>query len=161
VFNSKNLHKNDHEVYQGSIISPLIANFTLDGLETTAFKSVIKSVTINDSDKNKKILDLHFSLIRYADNFVIILNHPRNLKLVKENVKDFLKIRGLHINIKKSKDIFFSSKKLEKNDSSSKFDFMGFTFMYQPTTRISRIVSRHDMTGSKKVIIHPSKKKCY
>jgi len=157
VFLNQSLYKNKYGIPQGGIISPLIANFTLNGLEKAAFKDVIKSVSVNTFGGGKKILYLQFGLIRYADDFVIVLNHPRNLELVKENVKIFLKIRGLQINNKKSKDIFFSKKNLKKSEPSSKFNFLGFTFMFQTNVKISRIISRRDMTGKKKVIIHPSR----
>jgi hypothetical protein len=109
----------------------LIANFTLDGLETAAFRGAKKSVTITDSGNNKKVLNLTFGLVRYADNFIIVLNHPRNLELIKQNVEKFLNIRGLQINKKKSKDIYFSFRKT-KNEKRintpaevSLFTFMG------------------------------------
>jgi RNA-directed DNA polymerase len=157
VLLNQSLYKNEYGVPQGGIISSLIANFTLDGLEKAAFKDVIKSVFVNTSREGKKTLDLKFGLIRYADNFIIILNHSKNLELVKENVKIFLKTRGLQINNKKSKDTLFSKKKLKKSEPSSKFNFLGFTFMFQTNVKISRIVSRRDMTGKKKVLIYPSK----
>lgn len=157
VLINQSLFKKEHGVPQGGIISPLIANFTLNGLEKAAFKNVIKSVSVNTSEQVKNTLDLTFGLIRYADDFVIILNHPRNLTLVKENVKMFLNERGLYINNKKSKDIFFSEEKQEKNEPSPQFKFLGFTFMFQTNVRISRIISRRDMTGKKKVIVYPSR----
>jgi RNA-directed DNA polymerase len=153
-----NFRSNEYGVPQGGIISPLIANFTLDGLETAAFKSVKKSVRVIDENNERKTLDLKFGLIRYVDDFVIVLNHPRNLKLVKKNVGKFLRIRGLQVNKQKSKDIYFSHKKTKKEEYSPKFDFLGFTFMYQPKVRLSRIVSKRDMTNKKKVIISPSRK---
>jgi len=157
VLEGSSFYINEYGIPQGGIISPLIANFTLDGLETAAFRGIKKSVTITDSDNNKKVLDLTFGLVRYADDFIIVLNHPRNLELIKKNVEEFLNIRGLQINKKKSKDIYFSFKKTKKEDPSPKFDFLGFTFMYQSNVRLSRIISRKDMTNSKKVIISPSR----
>ena len=157
VLEDSSFYINKYGIPQGGIISPLIANFTLDGLETAAFRGIKKSVTITDSDNNKKVLDLKFGLVRYANEFIIVLNHPRNLELIKKNVEEFLNIRGLQINKKKSKDIYFSFKKIKKEDPSPKFDFLGFTFMYQSNVRLSRIISRKDMTNSKKVIISPSR----
>lgn len=157
VLKGSNFYLNEYGVPQGGIISSLIANFTLDGLEAAAFRGVKKSVTIYDSNNNKKVLYLTFGLIRYADDFIIVLNHPRNLPLIKKNVEEFLNIRGLYINEKKSKDIYFSFKKIKKEDPSPKFDFLGFTFMYQSNVRLSRIISRRDMINSKKVIISPSR----
>ena len=97
----------------------LIQNFTLDGLETAAFKGVKKSVTIYNSNSDKKVLNLRFNLIRYANNFIIVLNHPRNFKLIKNNIEKFLHIRGLQINKKKSKCIHFSLKKNKKEEQSA------------------------------------------
>lgn len=157
VLINQSLYKNEYGVSQGGIISSLIANFTLNGLEKAALKDVIKSVRVNTPKQGNNTLNLTFGLVRYADDFVIILNHPRNLELVKENVKMFLKKRGLQINSKKSKDIFFSKKKLKKSEPSPKFNFLGFTFMFQASVQISRIVSRRDMTGKKKVVIYPNR----
>merc|ERR1712157_555634 len=82
--------------------------------ETAASKGVKKSVIITDSNNNKKVLELTFGLVRYADDFIIVLNHPRNLELIKKNVEKFLNIRGLQINKQKSKDIYFFLKKLKR-----------------------------------------------
>ena len=118
MLKGSNFYLNEYGIPQNGIISPLIANFTLDGLKTAAFKDVIKSIAITDSDNNEKVLDLKIGLVRYADDFVIILNHPRNVKLVKKNIKKFLNIRGLKINEKKSRDIYFSyTKKKERTVS--------------------------------------------
>ena len=157
VLEGSSFYLNEYGILQGGIISPLIANFTLDGLETAASKGVKKSVIITDSNNNKKVLELTFGLVRYADDFIIVLNHPRNLELIKKNVEKFLNIRGLQINKQKSKDIYFSFKKTKKKEPSPKFDFLGFTFMYQSNVKLSRIISRKDMTNSKKVIISPSR----
>jgi RNA-directed DNA polymerase len=157
VLEGSSFYLNEYGIPQGGIISLLISNFTLDGLETAAFKGFKKSVTINDSENNKKVLELTFGLVRYADDFIIVLNHPRILELIKKNVEKFLNIRGLQINKQKSKDIYFSFKKTKKEEPSTKFDFLGFTFMYQSNVKLSRIISRKDMTNSKKVIISPSR----
>jgi RNA-directed DNA polymerase len=157
VLEGSSFYLNEYGIPQGGIISPLIANFTLDGLETEASKEAKKSVTITDSNNNKKVLELTFGLVRYADDFIIVLNHPRNLELIKKNVEKFLNIRGLQINKQKSKDIYLSFKKTKKEEPSPKFDFLGFTFMYQTNVKLSRIISRKDMTNSKKVIISPSR----
>lgn len=154
---SRRFYLNEYGVPKDKIIYPLIANFTLDGLETAAFKGAKTSVTINALDNNKKILNLKFVLIRYANEFIIVINHLKNLELIKQNVLEFLNIRGLQINKKKSKDIHFSFKKSKKEEPSPKFNFLGFTFMYQFNSRLSRIISRKDMTKSKKVIINPSR----
>ena len=132
LLESRDFYQNKYEIPAGRIISCLVKNFTLDGLETAAFRGVKRLVTICNSNRKKKVLDLKFDLIRYADNIIIVLNHPRNFKLIKKNVEKFLNIRGLQINGKKFKNIYFSLKKKKKGEPSTKFDFIGFTLMYQP-----------------------------
>jgi RNA-directed DNA polymerase len=150
-------YKDEYNVFQVGVIFTLILNFTLDGLEASAFKNVKKSMAALKLGK-KTVLDLSFTLVRYADGFVIITNHPRNLSLIKMNVKTFLATRGLQIDEGKSHDILFCHKSQEKENTPPKFDFLGFTFMYQYNIRLSRIVSKRDMTNSAKVIISPRRK---
>jgi RNA-directed DNA polymerase len=132
LLESRDFYPNKYEIPESRIISCLVKNFTLDGLEAAAFRGVKRLVTIYNSNRKKKVLDLKFDLIRYTDNIVIVLNHPRNFKLIKKNVEEFLNIRGLQINGKKFKNIYFSLKKNKKGEPSTKFDFIGFTLMYQP-----------------------------
>lgn len=157
IFDGNSLYKNEYDVPQESIIPALIVNFALDGLETEAFKDITKSVIITKL-RRKKVLYPNFGLVRYANDFVIITNHHRNLNLIKTNVKTFLSIRNLEINKEKSQNILFSHKLQKMKISSPKFDFLGFTFMYQSNVRPSRIVSRKDMTTFAQVIISPSRK---
>ena len=64
---------------QGGIISPLLANIALDGIE-----SIHKS-------------------IRYADDMVIILKPKDNAKEILSKIEDFLGERGLNVSQKKTK----------------------------------------------------------
>jgi len=81
---------------QGGIISPVLANFTLNGLEKhlrTLFKS---------DREFEKINKVH--LVRYADDFVITGITKDLLELViKPAVEQFLKIRGLELSPEKTK----------------------------------------------------------
>ncbi|NEQ85522.1 MAG: RNA-dependent DNA polymerase [Moorea sp. SIO2I5] len=64
---------------QGGVVSPLLANIALDGIE-----------------------DIHPS-IRYADDMVIILKPKDNAEKILEKVRNFLAQRGLEVNQEKTK----------------------------------------------------------
>jgi RNA-directed DNA polymerase len=63
---------------QGGVISPLLANIALDGLE--------------------KLCRGRFGFIRYADDFVITSKRQEDLEKVKPEIQDWLKQRGLVLN---------------------------------------------------------------
>jgi RNA-directed DNA polymerase len=75
---------------QGGIISPVLANLTLDGMEE-AIRSRIK----------KRRDQVNF--IRYADDFVVTARHRETLEqIVKPTVVDFLAQRGLELSEQKT-----------------------------------------------------------
>ncbi|WP_293123669.1 reverse transcriptase domain-containing protein [Moorena sp. SIO4G3] len=67
---------------QGGVVSPLLANIALDGIE----------------EINKKVRS-----IRYADDMVIILKPNDNAEKILEKVRNFLAQRGLEVNQEKTK----------------------------------------------------------
>ena len=88
---------------QGSIISPILANMTLDGIE--------------------KLLKEHFPkmkvyFIRYADDFLVIVPSKEIAEEVREIVCDFLAIRGLEL----------SPEKTVITHIDDGFDFLGWNF---------------------------------
>ena len=75
---------------QGAIISPVLANMTLDGLETAVKTSVPKNAKVN--------------VIRYADDFVVTGESKEVLKeKVMPVIHAFLKERGLQLSGEKTK----------------------------------------------------------
>jgi RNA-directed DNA polymerase len=69
---------------QGSVISPLLANIALNGIEEVT-DGIYKRI-------NHKVLCL-----RYADDLVFICKPEHNIALVKEQASKFLEERGLKI----------------------------------------------------------------
>jgi RNA-directed DNA polymerase len=87
---------------QGGIISPLIANMALDGLE----------VILKEKFKGRKV-----NYTRYADDFIITGESKELLENeVKPTVTEFLKTRGLQL----------SEEKTFITHISQGFDFLGF-----------------------------------
>lgn len=78
---------------QGSIISPLLCNITLNGLEET-----IKNCITGKPNATHKI-----KIIRYADDIVITGRDQEILEKVLETLRIFLKERGLALNNEKTR----------------------------------------------------------
>ena len=81
---------------QGGVISPLIANIALDGLET--------------------ILSPKYGYIRYADDFVITARSKEAIEAIVPTVERFLSQRGLELNTEKTRIVHVKDG----------FDFLGF-----------------------------------
>jgi len=84
---------------QGGVISPILANITLNGLETilgSRFHSNKKG-TINKSYNRQKV-----NLVRYADDIVITADTPETAEGVKQILKEFLNDRGLELSEEKT-----------------------------------------------------------
>lgn len=93
--------KCDSGTPQGGIISPVIANMVLDGLEKQ-----IKSLKLRKCN-----------FVRYADDFIVTCENKSDLtEKVKPLIEEFLKVRGLILSPEKTKITHI-------NDG---FDFLGF-----------------------------------
>lgn len=95
---------------QGGIISPILANMALDGLETQLKQ------TFSASQRKRRRTKLH--MVRYADDF-IVTGYSREFleKEVKPQIETFLAERGLKLSINKTRIIH-----VEEG-----FDFLGFS----------------------------------
>ncbi len=88
---SSTFHDMEDGTPQGGIISPLLCNMTLDGLENLVVKG-----------RNKKVRKLN--IIRYADDFIITGATPEILlNEIKPDVVRFLTERGLMLSDEKTK----------------------------------------------------------
>jgi RNA-directed DNA polymerase len=77
---------------QGGVISPTLANLTLDGLEDHIRKSFPHA---------KRVRTL-LNVVRYADDFVVTGRSPRQLERVKASINTWLRDRGLRLNESKT-----------------------------------------------------------
>jgi RNA-directed DNA polymerase len=86
---------------QGGIISPTLANMTLDGLEAAIDQAF--GITIRpDGCRRNNPHKLH--LIRYADDFVVTASNKEILEYkVKPIIEEFLANRGLQLSQEKTK----------------------------------------------------------
>jgi RNA-directed DNA polymerase len=110
VFN-KQLFPTEEGTPQGGIISPTLANMTLDGLQKI----------LADKYKRRTIKGKHYSpmvnLIRYADDFIITSENREVLETeIKPLITEFLAERGLTL----------SEEKTVITNINDGFDFLGF-----------------------------------
>jgi RNA-directed DNA polymerase len=116
---------------QGGVISPLLANIALHGLETT--------LTTAFPARNRPVL------IRFADDFVILCADLEKLKAARDVVEKWLANLGL--TLKPAKTYFTHT--LHPYEGRTGFDFLGFT------VRQFAVGKTHSQRGYK-VLIKPS-----
>jgi len=109
---NKRLFPTDQGTPQGGIISPTLANMTLDGLELAIDKAL--GITIRPDGCRKNTQKVH--LIRYADDFVVTASNMEILETkVMPVIEAFLSERGLQL----------SPEKTRITHISDGFDFLG------------------------------------
>ena len=113
-------------VPQGGILSPLLANIALHGLENTVCDWVENNIKLKypgGSNKCRKEVRQSVSVIRYADDFVI-MHFDYNIVLkCKQIATEFLAKMGLKLKQAKTR-ICHTLEKL--NEQEPGFDFLGF-----------------------------------
>jgi RNA-directed DNA polymerase len=94
------LFPTDSGTPQGGIISPIFANIVLDGIE-----ALVKSHNNTNTKMKKGVVlfrqKIHFNFVRYADDFVVIGNSPKRLKILQRDIARFLSDRGLELSKEK------------------------------------------------------------
>ena len=116
VMDGKNLFPTHEGTPQGGVISPLLANIALHGMEERV-KQYARTLKGNKS-KNEQAL----TLIRYADDFVILHEDLKVIKECQEIIKQWLAEMGLELKPSKTR----ISHTLETYDDYVGFDFLGF-----------------------------------
>lgn len=101
---------------QGGIISPILANMVLDGIEEIVNKhNIEKRKMTNGISLN---LSTRFHFIRYADDWVVIGESPKHLRVIQKEIETFLALRGLSL----------SKEKTHISNIRDGFNFLGFHF---------------------------------
>jgi len=93
---------------QGGVVSPLLANIALNGIESVH----------RHRDSSYRVLE---PSIRYADDMVIILQPQDDATEILERISQFLAIRGMRI----------SEKKTKITATTDGFNFLGWNFYVQ------------------------------
>jgi RNA-directed DNA polymerase len=99
---------------QGGVVSPLLANIALNGIESI-HRHHKDDCRITEKTKEKDII---YPSIRYADDMVIFLKPQDKAEEILEKINEFLAARGMKI----------SEKKTKVTRTTDGFDFLGWNF---------------------------------
>jgi RNA-directed DNA polymerase len=144
---------------QGGIISPTLANFTLNGLEKVVkqaihplTKSKEQRMQIKYRDGRYRRINLSTECIRYADDFIVITRSKNILdKFVTPAINQFLKERGLWLSPEKTKQYQLSN-------PNAQLDFLGYTFKYSSEWNRKRtMIYSKDTLGA--IALYPNRDK--
>jgi len=110
----------DRELYptetgtpQGGIISPILANITLDGIEAIIDDKYHQR---NNEKRSRNLKKVNF--VRYADDFIVTADSEETADEVTGMIRRFLKERGLEL----------SKEKTRITHIDDGFDFLGWNF---------------------------------
>jgi RNA-directed DNA polymerase len=124
---------------QGGVISPLLANIALHGLEYEIKKELREDLFQYAKMKKKRrsyeqAAD-NITIVFYADDFVIIHESEEVIQKAKEFVEEWLKQIGLTLNKVKTRIIHTLK---SKDGNKAGFDFLGFSIKQYPVTSHER-----------------------
>lgn len=116
VVTSEQIISNDKGTPQGGVISPLLANIALDGMERLFGCENQQGQAVLPSRRKGK--DKGLQVVRYADDFVVSAPSKEVLQdYVIPKLQAFLKTQGLELNRAKTRIVHITEG----------FDFLGFT----------------------------------
>jgi len=134
---------------QGGVISPLLANIALHGMEERV-KQYAETLKGRKADNRQSL-----SLIRYADDFVIIHEDLNVVKKCQEIIAEWLRDMGLELKPSKTK-LTHTLKKIEGNVG---FEFLGFHVQQHKVGNYRSANSSQRIPLGFKTVITPSKAK--
>jgi RNA-directed DNA polymerase len=145
---------------QGGIISPTLANFTLNGLEDTILKSIYPITKSIEQRKPVRLRDgrvvrlkVAVSVVRYADDFVVVARSKQMLnQYVIPAITKFLMERGLWLSPQKTKMFYLSQ-------TNTQLDFLGYTFKFSKKWSALRTMVFSRENSNNVIALFPNKEK--
>lgn len=112
---------------QGGIISPLLANIALDGLEVVLkqYATTLKLKYPSGGVMARKDKINSLTYIRYADDFVVIHENKLTIETCKQIITEWLTAWGLELKASKTR-IAHTLNAEWSEDAKAGFDFLGF-----------------------------------
>ena len=125
VIDGKELFPTEEGTPQGGVISPLLANIALHGMEqlVTELISKFKLYTPKGNQISRTGKEKSITLIRYADDFVLFHENIEVIKHCKEEIEKWLKQIGLELKESKTR-ICHTLEEYEGEKAG--FEFLGF-----------------------------------
>ena len=150
VMDGKQMFLTSEGTPQGGVISPLLANIALHGMEER-IKQVANTLP-GIKERNRNAL----SLIRYADDFVILHEDLTVVQRCKEIISEWLNGMGLELKPSKTR---LAHTLYEHEGQSAGFNFLGFNIRQYPVGKYNTGYSGHGEPLGFKTLIKPSKEK--
>ncbi|MBP5975793.1 group II intron reverse transcriptase/maturase [Brasilonema sp. CT11] len=148
VMDDKQLFPTSEGTPQGGIISPLLANIALHGMEER-IKQFAETLPAKTKGQGKRDKRSNLNLIRYADDFVILHEDLTVVQRCREIISEWLKGMGLELKPSKTR-LAHTLNRYEQEKPG--FDFLGYTIQQFP-------VGKYHSKQGFKTIITPSKSK--
>jgi RNA-directed DNA polymerase len=126
---------------QGGVVSPLLANIALNGIESIHRYHIQHGYGITPKTPTAKIVE---PSIRYADDMVIILRPEDDATEILERISEFLRKRGMNV----------SQKKTKVTAATDGFDFLGWHFKVQKNGKFRCTPSVDNFKAFRKKVKH-------
>jgi len=153
VMDGKQLFPTSEGTPQGGVISPLLANIALHGMENRIAQAFPKRKVYKEGKYAGVISAAHF--IRYADDFVILHEDITVVQRCKEIISEWLKSMGLELKPSKTR-LAHTLEEYEGNTPG--FNFLGFNIRQFPVGKYQSGKNNGKLLGFK-TIITPSQEK--
>ncbi len=143
IMENQKFQASDIGTPQGGIISPLLANIALDGMENHLYEKL--------REKGYKVAELYqgkVRIVRYADDFVVMHENKKVIEDSKLIIAEWLKERGLQLSEEKTKIVH----------STEGFDFLGFNCRHYENKTTGYEARNFANKQGFKILIKPSKK---
>jgi len=156
VMDGQNLFPTNEGTPQGGVISPLLANIALHGMEIKLMEFA-KTLDLrnpgNQVGWQTKVKSL--SIIRYADDFVVIHEDINVIIQCQKIISEWLKGMGLELKPSKTK----ITHTLHEYNGNVGFNFLGFHVQQYPTGDYRSAINSKGKRLGFNTIITPSKEK--
>ncbi|RCJ37132.1 RNA-dependent DNA polymerase [Nostoc punctiforme NIES-2108] len=126
---------------QGGVVSPLLANIALNGIESIHRHLDKRGGRITAKTSVKHIIE---PTVRYADDMVIILRPEDDATEILERISEFLRKRGMNV----------SQKKTKITAATNGFDFLGWHFKVQSNGKFRSTPSVDNFKAFRKKVKH-------
>lgn len=128
VLEEGDVHPTTRGVPQGGVISPLLMNVALHGLQGTVDGAYVRRGRTAKGDPGAPIRP---RLIRYADDFVVVCRDLEGIEAAQAEVERWLAEMGLHLSPSKTR----ITHTLMPHDGNLGLDFLGFAIRQHPAGR--------------------------
>jgi RNA-directed DNA polymerase len=158
ILNENVFEKTESGTPQGGVISPLLANIALHGMEEHLKGLVEKEEMRHPAGKAKSKRDKRNSLavIRYADDLVVMHESKEVVLKCQEALQNWLRRMGLELKKEKTR-IAHTLYGNESEDGKAGFDFLGLTIK-QFLSKYHSATRNKEGTPYIRTLVYPSEK---